>query len=168
MAQNYDAIPTVEDITNEDVLQSEQTTNRSSVSTIALVLVTGALTGTFFVLGHQTAMQKGYFNAAPTFDFFESEVLKNALIVEPREKAFSLASSPSVVDLLFSNPMTGSEKLFCFESENGQYCCENSKEEVECINYCAESGWNSFVKTVGMIGFVFNIISSCAAPATTS
>lgn len=76
-----------------------------------MILVSGALTGTLFVLGHHTAMEKGYFNATPTFNLFEPEVLKNALIVEPREKAFSLSSSPSVLDLLFSNPMTGSGKL---------------------------------------------------------
>lgn len=33
-------------------------------------------------------MEKGYYNAAPTFNLFEPEILKNALIVEPREKHF--------------------------------------------------------------------------------
>lgn len=75
------------------------------------------------MLGNNAGMENGYFSneSTLTFNLSETNNVNNAVIIEPREKTFSLTSSHSVVDLLFSTPKVGTEeKLSCFESEKGE------------------------------------------------
>lgn len=158
MTNSYKAIHT----------ETEPTDEYSSFRKMnVLLMISGALAGSLFVLGIEFMNENVSTKKINSYVNNKEASLRSGLVVKPHSSSFKLSENPSVLSLLYFKSYAASTNLVCYQSKHDKYCCATPDEEVECVHYCPESGWNLFIMILGLasiiIGVCLNFIVPCLA-----